>query len=272
MGVTVVVDATIFRVKVMSNPPQAKKIIGLDEVGWGAIAGPMVICATYVPPEHWQTLRTWGFRDSKQLGKRLRINQSKRIRISDHLGEALAQRLEHSEEKLASWCIVPVDPITIDLVSPAAAKNKAYRRAVMTLMAANGWGMDEILVMVDGKFPAKLLPKEIEQDTVPRADAMILPVSVASIMAKSYRDPYMRKLDSLYPAFGFASNKGYPTKDHMDVILSNGPIKGVHRVHYLRKWLLRHYEREAPTAYSKSIRTLPRWLHESGFLSDGYGA
>jgi len=252
----------------MSKPPKTKKLIGLDEVGWGAVAGPMVICATYVPEEHWGLLRSWGFRDSKLLGSRLRFNNQKRTRISDHIGEALAHRLDECDQALASWCIVPVDPITIDMLTPAVAKNRAYRRAVMMLLAANGWNMDEVEVVVDGKFPAKLLPKEIEQDTIPTADSMVLPAAVSSVLAKAYRDPYMRKLGSLYPAFGFDKNKGYPTPEHMDILLRHGPIKGIHRTHYLRKWLTNYYGR---TAVSKRP-PLPRWLHESGFMSEGYGA
>lgn len=258
----------------MTEPPRKKILIGLDEVGWGAIAGPMVVCAVHVPEENWETLRSWGFRDSKKLGKRLKINQTrkKRVRISDHLGEAMAQRLEHDETGLATWCIVPVDPITMDIAGPAAAKNKAYRRAVMRLMVANGWKMEDLHVVVDGKFPAKLLPKEIEQDTVPNADAMLFPVMVASIMAKAYRDPYMRKLGRLYPNYEFAENKGYPTERHMQVLLANGPIKGIHRIHYLRKWLTGYYKRTATTDNKRRLLTFPRWLEESGFLSEGYGA
>jgi len=266
--VTVVAAVKIFRDEEMSNPPKTKKLIGLDEVGWGAVAGPMVICATYVPTEHWDLLRSWGFRDTKRLGSKLKFTNHKRLRVSDHIGEALAHRLDDTEESLASWCIVPVDPITIDLLTPAVAKNRAYRRAVMMMLAANGWGMDEVEVLVDGKFPAKLLPKEIEQDTIPTADALVLPAAVASVLAKAYRDPYMRKLGTLYPAFGFDKNKGYPTKEHMDILLRHGPIKGIHRTHYLKKWLMNYYARTAPSKKPP----LPRWLHESGFLSEGYGA
>jgi ribonuclease HII len=251
--------------------PNNEHIIGIDEVGWGCVAGPIVVCAATAPPDAWPILRKKGFRDSKAIGNRLKVNHnSTRTRFSSGKCDKLVEWLESDEAKgLASWARVEIDPVTIDTIgNPLESKNKAFRTAILRLLHANKWTPDDVTIIVDGNLPIPL-PDTFVQEAIPKADDVIMPVSLASVIAKSHRDRGMRLLHKQYPQFNFEKNVGYPTPEHLHAILDLGPVKGIHRMHYLKKWVTNWYIYEF-SLKEKKQRKLPQWLIETGWLGDAY--
>lgn len=235
-----------------------RHVIGVDEVGWGCVAGPIVVCAASVPLGLWDVLRERGFRDSKKVG-------NKRTRYSDGKCELLARWLDENEGH-ATWAIAQADPQHIDDLSPDDAKNKAFRTAVLMLMHQNGWQPEDVEIIVDGNRTINTLPKSIAQAAVPKADDSIMPVAVASVLAKSYRDKQMIDLDPIYPAFGLKDHKGYPTEAHLKALLEVGPVKGLHRWSYIKKWVTNYYEKMYPNARPGKDKKLPRWLVDENWV------
>ena len=226
-----------------------KLIIGIDEVGTGAIAGPLVVCACYVPPEHWQTLKEWGFTDSKKLREEKR--------------EYLAKKLKEEGPALGvAWAYGIVDPIYIDKLTPLDAQNKAARTALLLLMRKLDCEFEDIAIILDGNNLLPNVPKTVTQVALPKADLHYLPVSVASVMAKTLRDGEMRLLHDQYPLFNFKRNKGYPTLEHLTALVKVGPMYGIHRRHYLKNTIRKHYD-----TYLKGHIKLPDWIEQDKWLS-----
>lgn len=252
------------------EPLKHQHVIGVDEVGWGCVAGPIVVCAASVPFGHWDTLRKQGFRDSKQVGNRLVVSKSPRTRYTKKTCDSLAQWLNEPEQQgLATWAIAEVDAIKIDLDdNPMASKNAAFRTAIMRLMQANGWTSDDVTIIVDGNQLIPLPPTFV-QEAIPKADDSVMPVAVASILAKSKRDQFMRHLAHQYGTFGFENHVGYPTPQHMKAVFTYGPIKGVHRMRTIKPMVLNWYTNEY--CYKQQKRNPPpAWLVNTGWLGEAY--
>jgi len=228
-----------------------KYIIGTDEVGTGAISGPVTIGACYIPPEQWEELKSWGFTDSKKL------KEPDRRRLYQELHK-------RGTELGVEWSCASVTPQEIDSMSPLDAQFKAARTAILVIINQLGARFDEITVIVDGVHVLPNLPSEVEQIAIPKADLNYLPVSVASVMAKHTRDSYMIEINKEFPIFGFDRNKGYPTLEHLTVLLKLGPIYGVHRRHYLKRVLQVHYEKYMK--YTDMVK--PAWLEPGVWLDD----
>lgn len=171
---------------------------GVDEVGRGPLAGPLVAAAVWLQPEHGIE----GLRDSKKLRPADRRDLSNRI-LS--LARAVA--------------IVTVSPEMIDCLNIHRATLWAMQQAVEALIPVPPG------VLVDGLF-APVLP--IQAHAHPRADETDPPVSAASIVAKHFRDELMVRYDALFPGYGFSVHKGYPTKRHLAALESLGPCS-IHR-------------------------------------------
>lgn len=175
-------------------------IAGVDEVGRGPLAGPVVTAAVILraPIE--------GVKDSKKLTEAKRKELASRIK-----DEALCFSYGRSE----------VDEI--DSLNIHHATLLAMRRAIERLSIQP----DE--VMIDGLYcpPHLLLPCK----AIVKGDSLIPAIAAASILAKVLRDEEMTAMDSLYPGYGFATHKGYPTKMHRRAITELG-ICEIHRRSY----------------------------------------
>ncbi len=158
--------------------------VGIDEVGRGCWAGPLVAGAVVLsaPIE--------GLRDSKQLSRQQR--------------ERLASIIKASA---VAWGLGWVMPEEIDDLGLTASVRLAYQRAMEPLQAVP----DEIII--DGNF--NYLADEPRARTLVRADSLIPAVSAASILAKVARDIFMREAVVLYPGYGFESHVGYGTSVHI---------------------------------------------------------
>jgi ribonuclease HII len=178
-------------------------ICGVDEAGRGPLAGP-VYAAAVVLGERGQGII--GINDSKKL------SESKRDQLA----------VEIKTHALA-WAIVAVDVETIDRINILQATLLGMYRAVSQLDAAH-----MSAVVIDGtQIPRDLRPwcaaNGISLVARPKADATVIEVGAASILAKTARDAHMLTLHESFPQYGFAKHKGYGTAAHMAALNEHGP-------------------------------------------------
>lgn len=177
-------------------------VVGVDEVGRGAWAGPLTIGAAVVPKDR----RIYKLRDSKALTENER--------------EALFERV-------AGWCdawaIGHASHEECDQLGMSAAQKLAARRAIA------GLGVRPDAVILDGKWD--FVGHPVTRRLI-KADARCLSVAAASILAKVVRDRIMRADAGNYPGFDFESNKGYPCPRHRSALQGYGPTP-IHR----RSWV-----------------------------------
>ena len=185
---------------------EIKLVCGFDEAGRGPLAGPVTAGAVILPPD----FPTEILNDSKKLSEKKRETAEKIIK-----------------EK-ACWGIGIVDHETIDRMNILNASLYAMKLAfdMMKLKlpewaAANGISSYALEGIADGIYIPDV--KEIECRCAPKADARYPSVMAASIIAKVGRDSIMKEMDRLYPEYGYASHKGYPTKAHMEICRRIGP-------------------------------------------------
>ena len=176
-----------------------RHVAGIDEVGMGPLAGPVVAAAVVLPPE----AELAGVADSKQLPAALREKLDGEIRRCA-LGIGLG--------------VVDVDDIDRLNIYHAAMKAK---RAALAALAPLVPGF----VLVDGReIPGLGVP----QSAYPKGDAFVLSIAAASIVAKVYRDAIMRQLETAHPGYGFGRHMGYATAAHRRALDERGPSP-VHR-------------------------------------------
>ncbi|WP_297528993.1 ribonuclease HII [Thiohalobacter sp.] len=180
-------------------PVAAPWLAGVDEVGRGPLAGPVIAAAVILDPE--QPID--GLADSKRLSERHRETLAVEIHA-----RALAVGLGRAEVE------------EIDRINILQASLLAMRRAVLALGAAPE------RVLVDGNRCPEGLPCRAE--AVVKGDQRVAVISAASIVAKVARDREMVALDAEYPGYGLAGHKGYPSPAHLEALARLGPSP-VHR-------------------------------------------
>ncbi|MDT8304595.1 MAG: ribonuclease HII [Anaerolineae bacterium] len=181
-----------------------RHIVGIDEAGRGAIAGPVVAAAVILPiDDAAQLARLEGVADSKQL---------------------TPQRREELYEQIiaaaVSYGIGATDAATIDKIGILPGNMRAMRAALAQLDPAAEY------LLVDG--PLLLRNVTLPQEAVVRGDSQCLSIAAASILAKVTRDRYMIALDERHPEYGFSRHKGYCTREHVTAVTAQGPC-GEHR-------------------------------------------
>ena len=179
--------------------PEAGLIAGVDEAGRGPLIGAVVASAVVLHPEH----PIAGLADSKKLSEKRR--------------EALEVEIK---EKALAWSLGRAEVEEIDDLNILHASLLAMRRAVEALEVSPA------LVLVDGnRIPVGLsIPAEARVG----GDASVPAISAASILAKTARDREMRELDVIYPGYGIAQHKGYPTRQHLEALQRLG-VTPLHR-------------------------------------------
>lgn len=173
-------------------------VAGVDEVGRGPLCGPVVTAAVILDPMRPIT----GLNDSKKL------TEARREKLFDEI-----------REKALAWCIARAEVEEIDRLNILHATMLAMQRAV------EGLSVVPKLALIDGNRCPKL--------TVPSApvvggDAQVPAIAAASILAKVSRDREMVELDLLYPGYGMAGHKGYPTLVHLEALKRLGATP-IHR-------------------------------------------
>ena len=173
----------------------AHVVVGLDEVGRGPLAGPLAVGAVVFPAD---APMIEGINDSKQIKPEQR--------------EQIAARVK---EAAAAWSVQFVSAEDIDAAGMTASLVSAFRRAIDDVEKKGG-PVD--LVLLDGN-PLHLDRREVN---VVKGDARCASIAAASVIAKVERDRFMTSMDELYPAYGFASNKGYASPEHIEAIKRHG--------------------------------------------------
>lgn len=181
-----------------------KFIAGVDEVGRGPLAGPVVCCACIMPLDDLIE----GVTDSKKLTEKKRDALDKVIK-----------------EKAISYSIKEISPEEIDEINILNAVKKCMTEAVL------GLEVKPDITIVDGIDTH--LP--INAEYVIKGDLNSYTVGCASILAKVYRDKLMERLAPLYPEYGFEKHKGYGTKVHIEKIKEIGPCK-LHRKTFIKNF------------------------------------
>jgi len=180
-------------------------IAGIDEVGRGPLAGPVVAAAVILPLDLITSNETWlsDVRDSKQ------VTPTRRAAVCVHI-----------HERAISVGIGAASPSEIDTIGIAAATRRAMERAIECL------DPQPTHLLIDAmKLPAIDIP----QTSIIKGDTLSKSIAAASIVAKENRDALMRDvLDVRYPGYGFAGHKGYGSKMHMEALKRLGPCP-VHR-------------------------------------------
>ena len=190
-------------------------IIGTDEAGRGALAGPVIAAAVYLTPEQEHELIAMGLKDSKRMTP---LNREKlfmamnEMHVSWRAYNGTVERIESDNVLRASLWAMGV-----------CVENLAHLLAV-----------EPACVIVDGN--ERIPDIKFLQWVLIRADDLIPCVSAASVIAKVIRDRLMKNYDVKYPVYNFAQNKGYPTRQHMETIKSVG-ITEIHRKSFCRKIL-----------------------------------
>lgn len=173
-------------------------VAGLDEVGRGALCGPVAAGAVVLGPD----FDTRGLDDSKRLTRRQREGLNARI-----LGSALAVGV--------GWA----GPDEIDRINVLRATHLAMRRALEAL------ALRPDFLLVDGREVPDL---DVPQRAIVKGDALSVSIAAASIVAKVARDALMRDADRRFPGYGLARNMGYGSEAHRDALHRNGPTS-LHR-------------------------------------------
>ncbi|NCN27770.1 ribonuclease HII [bacterium] len=190
-------------------------IVGVDEVGAGCLAGPLVAAAyAYRLNSPWVSLAS----DSVPV----RIIDSKML--SDKRREEAFQWLECAEG--GAHEIVEITPTQIDEINIYQARMLALTLAVQRLLKKVG-NYEYLFIGVDGNVVpgglAELVSPSCKVLAVTKGDQKLFSIAAASIVAKQYRDSLMASLSSEYPHYSWESNVGYPTRDHKQAINDHGP-------------------------------------------------
>lgn len=168
-------------------------IAGIDEVGRGPLVGSVVACAVILPKDFYDER----IKDSKKISEKKR----------NELYELI-------KEKAISIGIGMCDNKEIDKINILEASKKAMLKAI------NNLDVKPKHLLID----ALTLDTNINQTSIIKGDQKSISIASASIVAKVIRDEMMYKLDEKYPMYGFATNKGYPTKKHIEAINKYGII------------------------------------------------
>ena len=183
-------------------------IAGVDEVGRGPLAGPVVAAAVILPAG----AAFPGLRDSKRLAPEIRLDLDGQIR-----------------RQAVALAVHAIGPRQIERQGILAASLTAMARAVRDLAPVPE------MVLVDGHLP---LPLPYPQQPVIKGDDRCPSIAAASVVAKVYRDRLMEELHQRYPQYNFAAHKGYATAEHLEALRGWGPC-AIHRRTFrgVKEWL-----------------------------------
>ncbi len=172
-------------------------LVGVDEVGRGPLAGPVVAAAVALK----KRAGLFGLNDSKKLSSQKRKSLLDEIAVNAYFAIAFSS----------------VDEI--DEINIYQASRLAMKRAVSYL------SIHPEMLLIDGNAR---IDSDIPQKTIIKGDAKSACIAAASIVAKVYRDAWMETYDSIYPGYSFARHKGYGTKHHLEALERLGPCP-IHR-------------------------------------------
>ncbi|NSW91079.1 MAG: ribonuclease HII [Firmicutes bacterium] len=197
-------EMCIFEREAYSNG--IKYIAGIDEAGRGPLAGPVVSAAVILP----QDVFIENLKDSKKL------TPAQRERLFDEI-----------KKKAIAYGIGIVDEKCIDKINILNATKLAMKKAVKDLVPVPD------ILFIDAVYLDNI---NIKQKVIEKGDNLSISIAAASILAKVTRDKIIEEMDLIYPLYGFAKNKGYGTKEHIDAIKKYG-ICPIHRISFVEKFI-----------------------------------
>ena len=188
-------------------------IVGVDEVGRGPLAGPVVCAAVVMPLDEAELIV--GVDDSKKLSAKKR--------------EELAELIK---EKAIAYTMIEVSEKMIDEINILEATKLGMKQAIETLVLPKELQAKPEIVLTDGNMT---LDVSLPQHSVVHGDALSYSIGAASIIAKVYRDGLMDEFAKIYPYYGFEQNKGYGTAAHIKGIKEYG-LCPIHRRTFTKKF------------------------------------
>lgn len=206
---TVVANGAVREIETWCVAQGLSWVVGIDEAGRGPLAGPVVAAAVVLDLNDLEQPWLLELDDSKKLTAARR----------EHAYDAIVQHAR-------AYAIVSVENETIDAVNILQATIQAMEGALVEVCQK----LDVVpqRVFIDGNRPIRT---ELAQQTVVKGDARSLHIAAASILAKVTRDRQMDAYDRIWPEYGFAKHKGYPTRAHRAAIEEHGPC-GIHRLSF----------------------------------------
>lgn len=191
----------------------ANSICGIDEVGRGSLAGPLVAAGVLLTPLARKIL----------INSRCKIRDSKKLTPTDR--NITVSILEKTDAKIYH------SSISVSYINSRGiqeANYEAVRRVIKNIEAQS--------FIVDGNLKPERLYKTKHVESLIKGDSQILEIMLASIVAKVYRDTYMEKLHKTYPNYAWIHNKGYGTRTHIEAIQAFGATKH-HRNSFIYNFL-----------------------------------
>ncbi len=181
-------------------------VMGIDEAGRGPLAGGVYAAAVTVPLDLAAELLAGAWRE---------VNDSKKL--SHAKRERVAEVIRTTEGCI--WAVASASPAEIDRLNILRATHLAMRRAAESVAAKLGKA-EGLGILVDGlAVPTLPFPSQ----NLVKGDAKSLFIAAASILAKTARDADCDRMERLYPGYGFAKHRGYPTKEHLAALAKLGP-------------------------------------------------
>lgn len=199
-----------------------KGVIGIDEVGRGPLAGPVTVCAVYIEKE--TIVRRDMFqniiRDSKKINKTLRNNIYQTIRKFRY------------NKCVIRYAISSRSATYVDRYGIAESARKCVRSCLHSL-ERQGIAVDMVPIRLDaGLYAPEKYPN---QESFIKGDERFVEIALASIIAKEWRDAYMRRMAKEFPEYGWSQNVGYGTQKHREAIRRHGTTR-MHRRTYLKRF------------------------------------
>jgi ribonuclease HII len=217
-------------------------IVGVDEAGRGCLAGPVVAGAVIIPTAFFSREKnrklTAEINDSKQFNEPKREILFQRVMELVEAGELYGATGEASVKEIEEYNIVGATCLAMQrAIDGSSNKSKGVwkpsKKESLELFEQEKGDLKNWTVLVDGRPMKKLA---YEHQGLVKGDTRSLAIAMASMLAKVTRDRFMRKLHQSFPAFEFASNKGYGAPVHLQVLREMGPTVH-HRPSFLRKLL-----------------------------------
>lgn len=215
-------NTTTFDIEKLKSPDGSRAVIGVDEVGRGPLAGPVVACAVALKNIEYRILN---IEKEEEADKRWKL-----IRDSKKLSEKQREQIFDFIHEHFDTGIGIISAETIDRVNILEATFLAMKAAISDLRrTVRDEAFNTACFLIDGN---QLIPNfSGEQEAIVGGDGISKSIAAASIIAKVTRDRMMDAYDQEYPQYGFVAHKGYGTKVHMDALRKYGPCP-IHRVSF----------------------------------------
>ncbi len=222
-------------------------VCGIDEVGRGPLAGPVVAACVYIPEDKYDLDFIGGIKDSKALTKKKREEVFPLIREHCVFGIAEIPPQDIDEINILQASLKAMERAFQSMFLPFSPSPSPLRGSSLSPMG-RGWpneertgeGVDNITALIDGHIAPPNMPCPVQ--TIIKGDTLSISIAAASILAKVTRDQLMTELHAQHPHYGWETNAGYGTKEHVEAIARHG-ITDHHRKSFapVRMYVERKY-------------------------------